>query len=247
MKAGTYLVRTQLDNQAGSITPQLNLGSLRITSNVAAALNNASTDTNALNAANTYIQNYRQGSATASTGLTGGTQLSVKLVRNAFNFGSYVSGFNQSDVNSFLAPNSITGSFLASNFNLVVPANAGKWSYDESKTGSSTTLASGNQFTVTMGGPDAVMAYAKSHHMTGRMHTMLWSNSSQTPAWANTEINCTGTNNPTTNLMSAITNRIGYYIGGGGSLAAVPEPASGVLAAISFGLVMFGVRRRRQT
>jgi hypothetical protein len=47
-------------------------------------------------------------------------------------------------------------------------------------------------------------------------------------------------------LTSGIQAGNGIF-GGGGSFAAVPEPASAVLAAISFGLVMFGVRRRRRT
>lgn len=213
LKAGYYAVRTQLDNQAGTVKPQLNLSSFTVSSN--ATVMNSNTDANALNAANTYIQNYRQGAATVPTGFSSGQSLQVKLVRNAFNFGSYVPGFNQSDVTGFLNTSSVFGSFLKDNFNSVVPANAGKWSYNETKSGSSTQLASGDVFTVTMGGPDAVMAYAKSHHMSGRMHTLLWSYNQQTPGWINTEVSAAGSGNPTANLMNAISDRIGYYIGGG--------------------------------
>ena len=210
---GTYFVRTQMDNQAGSVTPQLNLASMSVSSNATVLVGaSGNTDANALNAANTYIQYFRQGAGTVSTGFASGTQLNMKLVHNAFNFGGAVSGFNQSDINSYLSTN---GSFMASNFNMLVPDNAGKWAYNESKTGSSSTVASGNQFTVGMSAPDTVMAFAKSHHMAGRMHNLIWSNSSETPAYVNTEINASGTSSPTTNLQNLISDRIGYYLGGG--------------------------------
>ena len=47
-------------------------------------------------------------------------------------------------------------------------------------------------------------------------------------------------------LVSGIQAGNGIF-GGGSSLSAVPEPASGVLAALSFGLVIIGMRRRRRT
>src|SRR5579872_4365860 len=93
LPAGTYFVRTQLDNQTSTQTPSLKIGSLTVSGTGVSVLYSNSTDTNALNAATTYATNYRQGNATISlSNLTGGlhlgagSQVQVKLVDNAFNF-----------------------------------------------------------------------------------------------------------------------------------------------------------------
>jgi hypothetical protein len=208
LPAGTYFVRTQLDNQSTTATPSLTVSNFTVSGN--ATVLNADTDTNALAAANTYIQNFRQASATVSTGFSSGTQVQVKMLRNAFNFGSDVPGNNQSDVNGYLATGSVFQGFLNSNFNMVVPSNVGKWGDNEA-----------TQNVITMGAADTVMAYAKTHNMTGRMHNLLWSYSAQDPSFVTSQLNASGTNSPTSALMTDIKNRIGYYIGGGDSAMGV--------------------------
>jgi hypothetical protein len=216
LPAGTYFVRTQLDNQ-GATTPQLTLNSLTVSSNatVLNASDTTSENNNALAAADTYIANFRQGAATVSTGFSSGTPVQVSMVRNAFNFGSYVPGFNQQGVADYLGANPTAPafqSFLNKNFNMLVPSDAGKWGWDEAQ-----------QNSMTMQAADMVTAYAKAHNMTGRMHNLLWSFGSEDPSFVTDQLNASTTNNPTTALMSAITNRIGYYIAGGN--AGINAPA----------------------
>ena len=95
-------------------------------------------------AANTYINNFRQGPATVQlTGpgnipLLAGTSVKVDMARNAFNFGGTVSGVTINDSKDMLTPNPAVGteanqfqSFINQYFNTIVPSNAGKWASDE--------------------------------------------------------------------------------------------------------------------
>ena len=180
---------------------------------------------NALAAANTYINNFRQGSAAVT--LTGpnnipylpGTPVTARMGSNAFNFGTYVPGLSQSDINTYLGSNPTAGStadnfqqFINTYFNAVVPSNEGKWAQDE-----------GTQNSLTMGPVDTVTAYAKTHQMMARMHNLIWG--SQQPGFVNTDLTNAQSSNPTTAaagkaaLNTAITNRVGYYVGGGDSAA----------------------------
>src|SRR5262249_39949321 len=142
----------------------------------------ATNDASALAAADTYIANYRRGPATvALSGLAPGTQVKVKMVRNAFNFGTMVQGF---DANVFLAPvapGDTTSTayhyqnFVNSHFNILVPSNMGKWDSNEAM-----------QNTVTMGQVDTILNYGQAHDMNVRMHNLIWGN--QQPTWVNTLI-----------------------------------------------------------
>jgi len=203
LPAGTYFVRTQLDNSKELLVggnpvaanPNLTIGSLTVSGN--ASVNTtaplAPSDPNyvnnylnplsgpALAAANTYINNFRQGAATVSTGMAAGTQVTVKMMRNGFNFGGTVSGTSIGDSLDMLGANNpaITTqqgqfqSFINQYFNTIVPSNAGKWSSDEAA-----------QNSVTMQLVDEQLAYAKSHNLQVRMHNLLWGQQQQ-PTFAN--------------------------------------------------------------
>ncbi len=139
----------------------------------------------ALDAANTYITNFRQGNATVSTGFSQGTSVTVKMLRNGFNFGGTVSGTTISDsVNMLNVSNpAITTqqgqfqSFINQYFNTIVPSNAGKWSSDEA-----------TQNSVTMQLIDQQLNYAKTHNMDVRMHNLLWGQQQQA-TFANNLVN----------------------------------------------------------
>ena len=168
-----------------------------------------------LASSDTYIQNYRRGPASvALVGLAPGTQVQLKMVRNAFNFGTMVQGF---DANVFLAPvspgdtTSVAAryqSFIKDHFNILVPSNMGKWQPNED-----------TQNVPTMGHVDTILNYAQSNNMNVRMHNLIWG--TQQPAWVNTLITNAQSSNPAvsgpakTNLMNAIVNRIKYYVGDG--------------------------------
>ena len=95
LAAGTYFVRTQLDNQTATQTPSLDVGSLTVAGTGVSVLS-GDTSTEATNAATTYAANYREGPGTISlTNANGihlgaGTSVQVKLVSNAFNFAGRV-------------------------------------------------------------------------------------------------------------------------------------------------------------
>jgi autotransporter-associated beta strand protein len=231
LPAGMYLVSDQRD-YSGNIgvtrSETLNNFSVNTVSGSTATFSNVNTDAsgNALAAANTYITNFRQGPATVT--LSGpnnipylpGTPVTARLASNAFNFGTNVSGSSQSDINTYIGSNPTAGStadyfqqFINTYFNAVVPSNVGKWGDDEA-----------TQNSLTMGAADTVTAYAKTHQMMARMHNLIWGN--QQPTFVNTDLTNAQSSNPTTAaaglaaLNTAITNRIGYYVGGGDTAAA---------------------------
>jgi hypothetical protein len=219
LPAGSYFVRTQLDNQQGTtIKPTLQVNSFTASSDntTNVSVSNADTNSNALTAANTYINNFRQGAATVSTGFNSGQQVQVSMLRNAFNFGTNIT----SATDSFIGSQNTTQqqqfqSYLNKHFNMIVTSNQGKWSSNEA-----------TQNSLTMSDFDEVLSYAKSHNMTARAHNLIWG--TQQPTFVN---NLLSTLNSTTatqaakntalsSLNTAITNRIGYYVGGGDTAAA---------------------------
>jgi endo-1,4-beta-xylanase len=231
LPAGTYQVSLQRDyagNTASSAPFTVNSLGVNTLSGSTATFSNVNTDAsgNALAAANTYINNYRQGSATVALSgpnnipLLAGTPVTVKMGRNQFNFGTNIPGNSQTDINTYLKTSPTAGStadnfqqFINTYFDAVVPSNVGKWSEDEA-----------TQNSLTLGAVDTVTAYAKSHQMMARMHNVIWG--SQQPTFVNTLLTNAQSTNPTTaaaakaSLNTAITNRIGYYVGGGDSAAA---------------------------
>ena len=99
--------------------------------------------------------------------------------------------------------------FFNANFNTLEPSNAGKWSNNEPF----------QNFT-TMSYVDTLLTYAHTNNMNVRMHNLIWGN--QQPTWVNTLLTNAQSANPTTaanaksQLMTAIANRITYYIGTSG-------------------------------
>jgi GH35 family endo-1,4-beta-xylanase len=217
LPAGTYFVRTEFSNDTPTASRELSVGSLAISgaTSVSNTTNTTTNNANALAAADTYIEHFRQGPAkVALGGVAPGTPVEVRMVRNAFNFGTYVQGF---DANVFLAPlapgdtTSIPAryqSFVNSHFNVLVPSNMGKWQPNEN-----------TQNMPTMGNIDTILNYAQDHNINFRQHNLIWGN--QQPAWVNNLIANAQSSNPATaaqgkaDLMTAITNRIAYYVGDG--------------------------------
>jgi GH35 family endo-1,4-beta-xylanase len=225
LPAGTYVVRTQLDNSGEQIVsgtptavaPTLTIGSLAVSSNATFKNTNSTSDTNALDAANTYISNFRQGPGTVATGFASSTRLKMTMMRNAFDFGGTVSGSGLGDSVDMLGVSNpaITTqqgqfqSFINQYFNTIVPSNAGKWSNNEA-----------SQNNVTMQLVDEQLNYAKTHNMDMRMHNLIWgsgaTSGNQQPTFVNTLISSAVGGNATSKatLTTDITNRIAYYISG---------------------------------
>jgi GH35 family endo-1,4-beta-xylanase len=217
LPAGTYFVRTEFNNDVPSANRQLTIRSVAI-SGATSVSNTTSTTTNnasALAAADTYIENFRQGPASiAVVGLAPGTPVEVKMVRNAFNFGTMVQGFDASVFLAPVSPGDTTSTaaryqqFVNDHFNILVPSNMGKWQPNENV-----------QNVPTMGHVDTILNYATSHDMKVRMHNLIWGN--QQPPWVNDLITAAQSSNPTVaaqakaDLMTAIENRIAYYVGDG--------------------------------
>ena len=105
----------------------------------------------------------------ALVGLAPGTQVQLKMTRNAFNFGTMVQGFDASVFLAPVAPGDTTSiaaryqSFVNSHFNILVPSNMGKWAYNEV-----------TQNSITMGNVDTILDYAQAHDMNVRMHNLIW-------------------------------------------------------------------------
>lgn len=216
LPAGTYLVRAERDYPGNTSTSRaVTVSNLSVStlSGGAAAFSNASTDANALAAADTYISNYRRGSATVALSgpsglpLLAGTPVNVDMGRVAFDFGDAVPGTSGSTVNAYIGSNGTTQQttfqqHLNQNFNAVTPENIGKWSSDEA--------AQGN---VQMSGVDAFLSYARTHQMPARMHNLIWA--TQQPNFANALLTnaANGTTSAASSLRAAISSRIDYYVG----------------------------------
>ncbi|HEX3601598.1 MAG TPA: endo-1,4-beta-xylanase [Lacipirellulaceae bacterium] len=219
LPAGTYVVRTELNNDMDVSPRALSIQDLTVTG---ATVSNVSNSTNALAAADSYIQNFRKGDVKVGLeGVASGTTVSVSLKRNAFNFGTAVPGFSSTDVNNYLGSNGTTKQTnyqarLNQNFNAVVPENAGKWAYNESTRDS-----------VTISGVDQILNYAQSHNMRTRMHNLIWGDNGsngQQPSWVLNNDSTTGLldkaylgtdPNAAADLRGEISERIGYYVGSG--------------------------------
>lgn len=215
LPAGTYFVRTQLDNVKTqrinnapvAATPKLTFKSLTVGANAKVLASNA--DSNAIAAANTYIDNFRQGQAKVKlVGAQPGQTVQIRLTNNAFKLGTYVPGTSLYDVNGFLGNNPSPGStaanfqsFINGRFNAVVNSNAGKWGSNEPTQGQ-----------VDMAGSDITMAYAASHGMTARQHNLLWGD--QQPQFVNDLISRAqnGDAGAKTSLVNAISQRIEYTV-----------------------------------
>jgi GH35 family endo-1,4-beta-xylanase len=227
LPAGTYFVRTEFNNDLAVTPRQLTIDNLSVTG---ATVYNSSTATAATNnfyaidAANTYINNFRRGDvAVGLSGLAPGTQVGVSMKRIGFNFGTAVGGTTTNSVNTYLGSptNGFRTTFqqkLNQDFNAIVPGNAGKWGNDEPVRNSPS-----------MGGVDAMLNYAQAHNMQVRMHNLIWgsnpdgTDTGQQPTWVinssthNGLLDLASTGNATAaaDLRNAISSRIDYYVGDG--------------------------------
>ncbi len=235
LAAGTYFVRTQLDNQNATQTPDLTVGSLTV-SGTGVSVSNSNTSANALTAATDYAQNYREGPATIAltngngNALGAGTQVQVKLIDNAFNFAGAVYGESPySDPSAWLnggvsspvsaAPNTTEEinyqNAILQNFNMIVPSNAGKWVNNEYTHGS-----------VNMNLVDAMTDFASQNGLGVRMHNMFWDN--EQPPYITSLFNANGTISASnlTTLESDMTSRVAYYLGGDNGALGTPRTDS---------------------
>jgi len=152
----------------------------------------------ALESANTYINNYRQGAATVSTGFTSGSQVQVAMVRNAFNFARMSPAAPQaattavpsmaSWANAGTSNKLIFRHISKSIFNMLVTSNMENGGNDEA-----------TQNSLTMNGFDEVLAYAKKTAWTARAHNLIWG--SQQPSWVNTLLTNAQSSNATLKQM----------------------------------------------
>ena len=177
LPAGTYCVRVENANDRPSGGPwAINIRDLTITGS---AVVNTAADALALAAADTYVDHFRKAPAVLTV-MSGAQPLAnapvrIRLRRHAFNFGTAVAGVGGRE------PSWVTGSdtndvnyrdFIISNFNSIVPENAGKWSFNER-----------TRDTVTLDYLDSIVDFAASNNKRVRMHGVLWDVSQ--PKWVN--------------------------------------------------------------
>jgi endo-1,4-beta-xylanase len=211
LPAGTYFVRAERDydnNQNQSFT--LNNLSVNTTAGSAATFNNAATPSNALAAANTYIDNFREAPLNVTvTGVAPGTPIEVKEINSAFKWGTAV----PDSLSTYITPGSQYETILKKDFNSVTPENAGKWA--ESNT------------TSQLNSLDTLTSFAAQNNIRVRMHNVVWG--SQQPTAINTDFTNARSTNPTTSangkaaITSAITSRINSYVAGNDSITHVPR------------------------
>ena len=208
LPAGTYFVRADMDNDAEASSRALTIRNVSISG---ATVSNVSSNSNALAAADTYIDHYRQGSAQiAVVGAAPGSPVHLKLKDHDFLFGTAVGGFNATPPgDQWMVPTSDTNSdayklqhAIVENFNSIVPGNAGKWQQNEYTRDSLWYPVLNNMF-----------SFAETNGLRMRMHNMLWDN--QQPSWVNSLISSAkaGSTSAKNQLRAEITERIGYYLG----------------------------------
>jgi GH35 family endo-1,4-beta-xylanase len=206
LPAGTYFVRAERDyNNNSNQTFTLNNLSINTVSGGTAtfandAMNTTAGTTDAMNAANTYINNYRKGTMNLSVlGVAPGTSIQLKETNAAFKWGTAVStSSNLADANY--------AALLKKDFNSITPENDGKWS------GSDTSTQLANL--------DNYLKFAAQNNMRVRQHNLIWN--SQQPTRINTDFDsshATSSTQATANMWqntinSEITTRINNYVGG---------------------------------
>jgi GH35 family endo-1,4-beta-xylanase len=121
-----------------------------------------------------------------------------------FDFGAAIAQNN-------LTTNTALQNFVNKNFNMLVPANAGKWGSEEFTQGNVNT----NQ-------ASAILNYAAAHNMGARQHNLIWSaeplSGDEQPTFVNNLLTTAGGSDPTaaaaaaSTLRTDISNRINYYV-----------------------------------
>jgi GH35 family endo-1,4-beta-xylanase len=216
LPAGTYFLRTELSNDLEASSRALTIQDITVSG---ATVLNASNNSNALAAADTYVDKFRKGNV--SIGLSGvapGTPVDVRLKRHAFNFGTAIPNVF---TDTYLIDNPPPGSTAAkfqqaladSRFNSLTPENAGKWASNEV-----------TRDVQTVSYMDRIMTYAEEHDMGFRQHNLIWGRNpaggvNQQPTWADnmaqnpTGIDAVSGNTNSVALRDEISERIDYYLG----------------------------------
>jgi GH35 family endo-1,4-beta-xylanase len=224
LPAGTYVVRVERDydnNASSKRSATINKLSVTTLSGGAVKISNTNSSTNALAAANTYINNFRKGNVNLTiNGLTPNTPIEIHQTRNAFNFGTNVAGGGVWGYDSYLSPYNadpqrfnymnhlaakVPGTYV-NYFNTVTTEDAGKWLYHEYGT---TQPAA-----PTMDYVDTILDFAAANDMKVRMHNLMWDFRQQQPAWVSTLIDKAkkGDQNARQQLTNSILNRIDYLV-----------------------------------
>lgn len=235
LPAGTYFVRTQLDNApVNGSSMSLNISDLKIDGN-GVTVENTNDDPTALAAATTYADNFRSGLATIKLEGAGGVHLpagisvQAKLVSNAFNFDVAVYGNNTGDaawINVRTGTASLPGGGTYTVGTYTAPSGPGEaQSFQNAlldpKLGINGIVPSNggkwsnnepNQGQPDMSLVDAMTQFANQHGLGMRMHNLIWA--SQQPDFINNIFAADGGTLTSTDLNavnSAITSRINYY------------------------------------
>ncbi len=211
LPAGTYFVRAERDYDNGvnqslavnNLSVNTVSGSSATFANDAGYTSAAATD--AVNAANTYIDNYREGQMNLTVhGVAAGTPVQIKETSSAFYWGTNV----PDNLSTTLVPGGTYETDLLQNFNSIEPENAGKWAESET--------------TSQLNNLDILTNFAQQNNLRVRMHNVVWG--SQQPTDVNTDFTNARSSNPTTAaagkaaITTAITNRIAGYVSGTNSL-----------------------------
>jgi GH35 family endo-1,4-beta-xylanase len=211
LPAGTYFVGVDRDydngvNQSFAVN---NLSVSTVSGSSAKFANDAgfttAAATDATNAANTYIDNYREGTLNLKiNGVAPGTPVEIKEVNSAFKWGTNV----PDPVGTYLTQGSQYSNLLLQNFNSITPENAGKWAESET--------------TSQLNNLDTLTNYAARNNIRVRMHNVVWG--SQQPTDVNTDFTNAQSSNPTTAaagksaITTAIANRVAGYVSGTNSI-----------------------------
>lgn len=204
LPVGTHFIRAEFNNDGGT-SRSISINSLDVSG---ASISNVNSDSNALSAADTYIQNYRRGPAAVQfVGAAPGTEVAVRLKRHAFNFGTAVGG--STGINNYLGSSGATAAnfqqaLIDTRINALVPENAGKWQSNAN-----------SAINVNMAQVDQLLDFAEENNLRTRMHNLIWG--SQQPNWVNQLLTQAGGGNQTAinTLRTEISERIDYYVGDG--------------------------------
>lgn len=198
LPAGKYFVRTEFANDPGKTARQLTIEDMDVSG---ATFDNFNSNSNALDAANDYIANYRKGNAELSLfGAMPGAEVQVKLVNHEFHFGA---NFPGSGGTTYFNNSQFTN-FIANNFNALVPSNGGKWSVNESF-----------DQNINLSYADSIRTFAENNDMDFRMHALAWG--TQNPGFIQTLLDNAegGSQSAKNELRTQISERVDYYVGDG--------------------------------
>jgi len=210
LPAGTYVLRADFENAAPETGRAIVIHQLVVSG---AEVLREHVSANALDAANTYIENFRRGAARVKLdGVAPGTRVKVSLDRHAFGFGANIPFAENKLIPEVVPAGSDAERFqrlLLDHFNTVVLSNGGKWIYHEAE-----------RDQVQMAYVDRFLQFAAEHDLTARMHTLIW-DTEQQPAWVVSTDSKTpglltrahgGDTDAKRDLLEEIDERIDYYV-----------------------------------